>query len=223
MFYYLYQIKNKINGKIYVGVHKTLTLNDGYMGSGKVIKAAIEKHGLENFEKTILETFKTSEEMFRREKEIVNEDFLSRSDVYNLRRGGTGGFDFINKNNLQKVGRAKANQTMIEKYGENFLSILGKKGTATQKNNGQLDQSIARLSHHSKNQPVAQKLEALKVANTPESIAKKKETWKKTNRGIGEKNSQFGSMWITDGRNNKKINSSQPIPPGWHKGRITKE
>lgn len=100
MYYYLYEIKNLINGKIYVGVHKTKSLDDGYMGSGKVIINAIKKYGLENFIKTILETFDNPEAMFAREKEIVNEEFLKRSDVYNLRRGGTGGFDYINRTGL---------------------------------------------------------------------------------------------------------------------------
>ena len=51
MQYYLYEIKNRVNGKIYVGVHRTENIEDGYMGSGKVILQAIEKYGLENFEK----------------------------------------------------------------------------------------------------------------------------------------------------------------------------
>jgi len=93
----MYEIKNLINNKIYVGVHKTLNLNDGYMGSGKVILRAIKKHGIENFTKTILETFDNAETMFSKEREIVSDDFLVRPDVYNLRRGGSGGFDFINK------------------------------------------------------------------------------------------------------------------------------
>ncbi len=97
MFYYLYQVTNKVNGKIYVGVHKTKDLGDGYMGSGKVIKLAIEKHGLENFVKVILESFEDQEAMYAREKEIVDEEFLARPDTYNLRRGGQGGFDYLNK------------------------------------------------------------------------------------------------------------------------------
>lgn len=104
MHYYLYQVTNNLNGKIYVGVHKTEDTGDDYMGSGKVICSAIKKYGIDNFTKVILETFPTSEEMFKREKEVVTEEFLLRPDTYNIRRGGNGGFDFINKNGLHHKG-----------------------------------------------------------------------------------------------------------------------
>jgi len=31
----IYQITNKVNNKIYIGLHSTKDINDGYMGSGK--------------------------------------------------------------------------------------------------------------------------------------------------------------------------------------------
>lgn len=87
MFYAVYKITNKINGKFYIGKHQTKNLDDGYMGSGKLIKAAIQKYGLENFEKQVLHVFKTEAEMNEAEKSLV----ILGEDSYNLAEGGQGG------------------------------------------------------------------------------------------------------------------------------------
>ena len=129
MVYCLYEIKNNINGKTYVGVHKTNDITDGYMGSGKVIKQAIKKYGLVNFSKIILETFDTPEAMFAREKEVVTEEFLIRSDVYNLRLGGFGGFDHIRNAGLHYKGYNSA----AERNRALTLTNRGKKRKAEQR------------------------------------------------------------------------------------------
>jgi hypothetical protein len=112
MYYTIYQVKNSINSKIYIGKHQTKDLDDGYMGSGKHLKNAIKKYGLENFEKTILFVFDTEEEMNDKEREIVTEDFCKRKDTYNICEGGRGGFGYINNTKIAKfTGRQHTNET----------------------------------------------------------------------------------------------------------------
>jgi len=105
MFYYMYQITNLVNSKIYIGVHKTKSLNDAYMGSGKIIKRAVAKYGSSNFKKDILELFENKEAMYAKEAQVVNKEFLLQEDVYNLRLGGYGGFDYINDGSKEHKAR----------------------------------------------------------------------------------------------------------------------
>jgi len=90
----IYKITNKINGKVYIGAHKTRNPDDNYWGSGKYLRAAIAKHGVENFTKEILHTFDNSNDMFAKELEIVNEEFLINENTYNLKVGGKGGWHY---------------------------------------------------------------------------------------------------------------------------------
>lgn len=100
--YTVYQITNIVNGKIYVGVHKCdeSNQNDIYRGSGPVVKAAVEKYGIENLQKTILEVFDNEDEAYALEAKIVDKDFVGRTDTYNLNPGGKGGWDYVNSLNL---------------------------------------------------------------------------------------------------------------------------
>lgn len=93
--YLIYQITNLINGKIYVGKHIAQDINDEYMGSGKLIIKAIKKYGRENFRKDILFECSSEDEMNKKEAEIVNEDFCSRDDTYNIVTGGGGGYSNV--------------------------------------------------------------------------------------------------------------------------------
>ena len=42
MFYTIYKIANKKNGKVYIGKHQTENVDDGYLGSGVAINKAID-------------------------------------------------------------------------------------------------------------------------------------------------------------------------------------
>lgn len=90
----VYQITNSINGKRYIGVHKTKNIDDPYMGSGKLIKAAIKKYGIENFNKETILIFDNNEDMLQAEVQLI----LDLKPEYNLHEGGYGGWDYVNAN-----------------------------------------------------------------------------------------------------------------------------
>ena len=97
MKFIVYETANLINGKKYRGVHVCETLDDGYLGSGKLLKKAIAKYGASNFQRIILLDCASIEDMFFAESQLVTMDWVARPDTYNLKVGGEGGWDYINK------------------------------------------------------------------------------------------------------------------------------
>lgn len=88
---YVYLITNNINGKIYVGKHSTDNLNDCYMGSGKLLKLAYNKHGIENFTKKILAFADTEEKLNWFERFYIKKYHCKDKSIgYNLTDGGDG-------------------------------------------------------------------------------------------------------------------------------------
>lgn len=104
MNYIVYKTTNLINGKIYVGVHRTNPdIFDGYIGCGVCKKdqkkkrergfpAAVKKYGYENFKRETLFIYSDTKEGFeaayKKEEEIVTIDFVKDSKTYNLTTGG---------------------------------------------------------------------------------------------------------------------------------------
>ena len=103
MKYIVYETTNLINNKIYIGVHSTINpeVFDGYLGCGVLatqpntymypkthFQYAVKKYGPKNFRRKVLAAFNTLQEASDLERELVNEEFLARDDVYNMILGG---------------------------------------------------------------------------------------------------------------------------------------
>lgn len=89
--HYIYLTTNKINGMKYIGKHYG-ELDDSYLGSGKILKRAIEKYGKENFEKSILSISQTDQENNEKEKYYISlYNAVSNPLFYNIHEGGLGG------------------------------------------------------------------------------------------------------------------------------------
>lgn len=123
MYYTVYKIINLINDKIYIGVHKTSNIDDGYMGSGKDIKKDINKYGIANFRKEYLAIFDNESEMFHMESRIVDNDFVKSEKTYNLTKGGYGGWAIVNEKASIESKRIAGSWKDIEKRREIRKSI----------------------------------------------------------------------------------------------------
>lgn len=115
-YFILYKTVNLINGKIYIGIHQTNDLDDGYLGSGKLLKAAIRKYGRENFRRDILNIVDSIDELESLEIEVVTEEFCSRDDTYNIMPGGMWGSK--DRNGLSFEGRTHTEESIEKMCGQ---------------------------------------------------------------------------------------------------------
>lgn len=223
--YLIYQIRNKLNGMIYIGKHMTSKKDDGYMGSGLRIRRAIEKYGIENFEKTILFECKSEAEMNAKETEIVNEDFIARDDVYNIKLGGDGGWDYLNgPNSSYPKGSDKRHNAMIKANKNRDIAKSRQKALKSRQNwsiekrqevSNALSEGIKRKLQLDKDfaKRRVQKLKGRKASKQLRQKLSKLKT--------GENNNQYGKVWIMNKalRCCKCVDSSFILPDGWEYGR----
>lgn len=161
--YYIYLTTNLINGKKYIGKHFG-ELNDSYLGSGTLLKKAIDKYGENNFKKEILYISSSNEENNKKEIEFISAFNAVESDnFYNLASGGDGG-DIFHSLPLEKQEQIKKN--------------------ASQKNKGNGNGMYGK--HHS--QETKQKLKQIDKSYT------QTESFKKTMSSVttGNKNGMYG-------------------------------
>ena len=201
-YYTVYKITNQIDGKIYIGCHKTRDLDDTYMGSGKYLKYAQNKYGIENFEKEILKVFDNPEDMFALEEKIVNEEFLATENTYNLTKGGSGGNRITDHS--EHYLKHKENRDKGLMHGRN------KKGyTNLTREHMQRGWDAIKKKHPN----------GFFDGCKHSEESKKKIGLKNSVHMKGKGNSQFGTMWITNEVGSRKIKKDESIPDGWRKGR----
>ena len=209
IYYTIYKITNKINNKTYIGKHQTKNLNDNYMGSGKLIKAAIKKYGIENFIKEILFIFDNETDMNNKEKELV----VLSENSYNLCEGGKGGFGYINsdiwtegkrqRHNNKISGFKKFTKEQRKEYG-----ILGGKS----KNELEFGNRIKKLYPN-----------GTRFKSTVSEETKNKISSSKKGKCCGKSNPMYGKVWITNGQENKTIKKEELdkwIELGYSRGKL---
>jgi group I intron endonuclease len=111
----VYITTNLINGKQYIGDHSTNNLDDGYLGSGLLIKKAIKKYGKKSFKREILEICESKQEAFDKQEKYINYFNALKPVGYNI--SPKGGHNV--KNCFSKESKKKISESLKRTYKEN--------------------------------------------------------------------------------------------------------
>lgn len=199
-------------GRYYIGMHSTDDLQDGYVGSGKRLHHSINKHGAENHRFEILERCETREQLRKREAELVDHSRLEDPLCMNLKLGGEGGWD--------NVPRAYYSSEAFK--GAQRRGGLGRKKLLASNPllyAQQRERGIQTLSSLKAKANAVKALKSRKGTHYMPSEAKKRIGAANSVHQRGSGNSQYGTMWVTDGYENKKVPTGSLLQPGWKPGR----
>lgn len=181
------------------------TVKNGKNLRNKKLNNKLKKLIKENLKPIYKKVFETDIEQEAFDKEIELIAFYGKENLCNLADGGEGGFS--SKEHQQKCG-TKGRALFLNKLKDPKYSL----------------EFAIRKSKNTKNahKMGAYKYEHLNWAgkhHTEET--KEKMSLSHKGKHIGENNSQFGTIWITNNIDeNRKINKNEKLPKGWAKGRI---
>jgi hypothetical protein len=201
-YHYIYKI-TRDDGRYYIGMHSTDDLDDGYFGSGKLITRSVRKHGKERHSREILELLPTRPELRLRESELLTEEIRNDPKCMNLAPGGGGGFkDAVHQRKATIAGLKSPNRNQ---------SAAVRKAHITRKLRG--------IKNFGGNQGVAFK------GRKHSDETKNKMSSSHHGKHCAERNSQYGTYWITNGTETIKIKKDEfdeYANKGYWRGRTTK-
>ena len=153
--YTVYQHKNKINGKVYIGItsqkpEQRWRNGEGYKSSPHFY-SAIQKYGWDNFEHNILFVELTKEQACLKEQELIKEfNSMNREYGYNSTSGGD--IFVMNEETKQKISQAlMGNQNNL---GHSCSEEKKKKISEAQKGREFTEEHKQKLSEAAKNRHV---------------------------------------------------------------------
>ena len=140
--YYIYEIKNLVNCKTYVGqrkIPKNKTIdNDDYMGSGVYLKSAKLKYGVENFSKSILAITQTKQNADILEIIFIKLFKQIGKCEYNIAKGGEGGrtTEFMSDEQKKKYYQKLSESLQGHIISEETRLKISKSNKGISRNNG---------------------------------------------------------------------------------------
>lgn len=211
-YHFIYKTTCIVTGKFYVGMHSTDYLDDGYLGSGKILGYSRSKYGDENHKIEILEFLSSRDKLKQREKELVNEELLADPLNMNLKYGGEGGWtlDASRRGGAKSGGPRNASKHVLYMADAEYASKFRNK----------IRDGLAASDKWKLIKADAQKRITI-AAMSDEAKQKRKATFEERQHQAGERNSQFGTCWVSNGKPMKiKIHQlDEYLANGYRRGR----
>lgn len=135
MKYIVYLTINKVNQKIYIGVHKTINPDkfDGYIGCGvyvnrpytykfskNLFQLDVNTYGPKSFTRVILKEFNSLEEASKYKDLLIDDSFRNRKDSYNINVESINGKIY----QYSRFGEYEEEYNSIEEIGIDKEAIL---------------------------------------------------------------------------------------------------
>lgn len=175
---YVYRTTNLINKRFYIGKHvySKEGIDPYYYGSGKILKQAIQKYGVNNFICEIIDVANSKEELNQKEKHWIEYYRKINADLYNIASGGDGG----NTNSGKKLSKEWKEKIRKANTGRKLTEETKKKISDSHKGKTPWNKGIPISEEQKIKLSKANKGKTHVVRKkTPEEIQKMSETMKK--------------------------------------------
>lgn len=130
--HYIYKTTCTVTGRYYIGIHSTSNLEDGYLGSGKILRRSIRKYGKECHIKEIIAYFSNRQDLEKQEQLLVQENITNKFCM-NLSNGGAGFKMNHSEKTKQQISKALLNKKYEDIHGDNASNEKEKRKASVKK------------------------------------------------------------------------------------------
>ena len=228
MYGYVYMTTNLINGKKYIGQHKSCDFDNSYIGSGSYLTNAIKKYGRNNFKCELLQKAENKEALNNLEEQYIKKyDAVNSDEFYNILPGGGNHErpDMLGANNHNHKSRGGLSQSTKNKislsHRQLYIDDPSREGTFKGKTHSKATRD--KISAHRKNKIVVNDGTTLYYIDESELSEYLDNGYVK---GKINKRTSQGRVWMNNGSHNiypNREDSTKYIDEGYVYGFISRK